>query len=106
MIEYTYNEADRKFYEAAWDILVSEAGALPDDKESFVFAFTRVEHPEVEYRFCGLLGFGGKFWRYDSRFYVTCYSEDKTKKREKIIASVNAKLLVLQAEFNPSTAGL
>ena len=75
----------KEFYEQIWDILVEYAGANKgsDDKELFVLAFLDGDkNSSREYRFQGLLGFGGKFWRYDRSpyskvpFYVTYYPED------------------------------
>lgn len=101
---YTYNDTDRVFYRAVWDVLVVEAGASknPTDKELFVRAYTQVEHPASEYRFCGSLGFGGKFWRNDGCFYVSCYPEDRTPSRMATLERVNAKLRELQESMRPN----
>ncbi len=103
---YTYNEAYRPFFEAAYDILVAHAGAKDDadDKESFVTYYMQVEYPATEYRFCGNLGFGGKFWRNGS-FYVSCYPEERTPVRTAAIEKVNnllAELLVAHASSVPT----
>lgn len=110
MIAYTHNDTHKAFYEKAWDILVEHAGASrdPHDKETFVRAYTQIEHQTIEWRFCGLLGFGGKFWRnrgYSGSFYVSCYSEDKTKKLGKLIDKVNALLSALATELKPNPDG-
>lgn len=93
------------FYEKAWDILVAHAGATtmdPHAKDSFVRAFLDTEYPVTEWRFCGSLGFGGKFWRNDRGgpcpFYVNCYREDQTKASQKTIEKVNRLLEVLYLE--------
>lgn len=102
-MNYTHDDAHRPFFEAAYNILVEDAGAQKDprEKEAFVRAYTQIEHPTSEYRFQGVLGFGGKFWRNDGRFYVSCYREDRTKKLDKIIAKVNDRLQLLFAEHAP-----
>ena len=47
---------------AVYDVLVQECGAAGGhDRESFVSQQTTDEI--AEWRFCGKLGFGGKFWR-------------------------------------------
>jgi len=83
----------------AWDILVEHAGASadPDNKANFVLNYTTKgqTYNVTEWRFGGLLGFGGKFWRNDNRYYVSCYPEDKDKKKERVIARVNALLSIL-----------
>lgn len=111
-MNYTHNETHKVFYERAWDILVEHAGASKDpmDKLSFVQAYTQIEHPCSEFRFCGLLGFGGKFWRNargggESPFYVQCYPEDRTKPRERVISKVNDLLKKLFEEMKPNSNG-
>lgn len=98
----TCGDVRKEFYEQVWDILVEHAGANKgsNDKELFVFAFTKDSSP-IEYRFSGLLGFGGKFWHYDmspyasTPFYVTYYPEDHNPKREKISEKVNTLITAL-----------
>lgn len=55
-----------------------------------------------EWRFCGHLGFGGKF-RFPG-FWVDCYPEDISPEREKVIQEANSRLQALRAEI--SAAGL
>jgi hypothetical protein len=54
----------------------------------------------AEYRFQGDLGFGGKFWRNDGRWYVSAYPEDVKARPERagIIEATNAALAELQAK--------
>lgn len=68
------------------------------DRDSFVHEFSETEEPTNEWRFCGGLGFGGKFW-HNHGFSVSCYSEDSNKKRNKMIADANEKLKVLYQKF-------
>ena len=74
-----------------YDILVRLCSAVEGDRESFVFHLTG-ENPPVEWRFGGVLGFGGKFWANNNRLYVTCYREDETSKRRKVIDRTNDAL--------------
>jgi len=77
---------------AIYDVLVKECGACDygHDRESFVHRQITEEIPE--WRFCGDLGFGGKFWRNCGRWYVTCYREDETPKRLAMIDAANESL--------------
>jgi hypothetical protein len=99
---YTYDDKYRHFYEEVWDLLVNDAGASKDplDKESFVCAFTKIEYPTTEYRFCGSLGFGGKFWR-NNGFYISCYREDETPKQLGTINRVNEQINKLVDKHHP-----
>lgn len=73
-----------------YDQLVEHAGAPEPGRADFVaFVGSRTT---CEYRFQGSLGFGGKFWNADSRYYVTCYREDETPERAERIRRVNALL--------------
>ncbi len=84
---------------AAYDILIAEAGAREDDRYGFVFHTAKVDPPTTEYRFMGHLGFGGKFWPagYGRLPYVTCYRESETPERLAIIEKTNAALTELFA---------
>jgi hypothetical protein len=82
-----------------YDVLVKEAGAPESMRRSFLQAQMDETCPCREYRFCGELGFGGKFWANDGRMYVTCYREDETKKRARIIERVNGLLEVVQTKY-------
>lgn len=80
-----------------YDVLVEIAGAPESGREQFVQHF-----PTREWRFMGLLGFGGKVWvhGFGTRFispaiYVTCYPEEMNAERQEIIELTNARLLVL-----------
>jgi hypothetical protein len=73
-----------------YDILVKECGAFEEEREHFIIHQTTTEIRE--WRFCGKLGFGGKFWNADDRLYVNCYNEDLTPERSKMIEQAN-KLL-------------
>lgn len=72
-----------------WKILVGEAGAdkRTREEDSFVYHATR-EH-NLEWRFCGVLGFGGKFKNNTWGWYIDCYVEDNRDDRIEIIEKVN-----------------
>lgn len=75
---------------AIYEILVKEVGANPLDSDSFVRHYASPQ--AVEWRFCGTLGYGGKFYRNAGRHYAQCYREDETRERRRTIERVN-KLL-------------
>lgn len=87
-----------EFAERVYALLVEHAGARDDEdeKSSFVFHQTRQDHElPTEWRFCGKLGFGGKLWRRSygkPDLYVTCYGEDETPERTRIIEVTNRAL--------------
>ena len=84
-------------------ILVEECGYKPylvaendgpEDAPSY-FVSTAIRPDCQEYRFCGLLGFGGKFRNNGNRNdtpYVDCYQEDMTPERQAMIERANARL--------------
>ncbi len=72
-----------------YDILVQEADAMESQRDNFIRHHTGKENC-YEWRFCGSLGFGGKFR--SERMTVDCYPEDSTKEREKIITRTNDRL--------------
>ena len=81
---------------AIWDILVRKAGALDDpfDAANFIGQCAR---GIGEWRFQGSLGFGGKL--YEGRPpYVSCYPEDRTPERDRVIARTNEALAALFTE--------
>lgn len=81
---------------AVYDLLVAHAGANDDDRIGFFF--TQTDGYCAEYRFQGLLGFGGKFWNSNNRWYVSCYREDLTPVRQAAIDATNAALARLREQ--------
>jgi hypothetical protein len=75
-----------------YDILVTHAGAPESLRNNFVFVHTDDEDQNLcwEFRFQGLFGFGGKYRSLTNK--IDYYSEDHTKKLDKLEAKVN-KLL-------------
>ena len=83
----------QQIFNRIYDILCEHAGARDGDwqREGFVRLFAESAET-TEWRFQGLLAFGGKFWRNDGRYYVTCYPEDETAARRDIVEKVNELL--------------
>jgi hypothetical protein len=88
--------------EQAYTILVQHAGAPNDENERYAFVHhvTSEMHRCREYRFGGLLGWGGKFrnnGNNDNVPYVDCYQEHLNGDRARIIGETNAALRELFA---------
>lgn len=77
-----------------WSILVCDAGASKSNaqRDNFVRTHMDAKYPCIEFRFQGVFGFGGKFRRYDGKFYIDMYPEDRTPERIEIARKVNEKL--------------
>lgn len=90
------NERVGSLIEAArvFQVLVDIAGASNNDWLSFQ---RFMEEKGSEFRFCGALGFGGKYWR--ERNAVTCYREDENKQRVAIMNKTNIALSELKQPF-------
>lgn len=73
-----------------YSILVDICKAPEQERANFVYRQSK-EHIS-EWRFCGDLGFGGKFWRNNGRHYVSCYSENLTPRLQKVIDKANELL--------------
>jgi hypothetical protein len=80
-----------------FDILVAHAGMRDDEHGDNRLSFVYNQTAEVcrEYRFCGSLGFGGKFYNEARGWTVGCYREDETPARLAAIAATNAALAAL-----------
>ena len=82
-----------KDWSAIYDVLVKHAGA--DERDGWQFVACHEIPPGcTEFRFCGKLGFGGKYR--SQRNTVDCYREDETPERLAIIAATNAALAQLE----------
>lgn len=77
-----------------WDILVKHGGAWRDDRGQFLAVGGRhIDGSCLEYRFVGLLAFGGKVWINNrEKPYVTCYPENETPDRMKLIKEIDGLL--------------
>jgi hypothetical protein len=91
---------------AVLKILQEECGFPRNDLNDRCFIRTiQAPHPTEEhicheYRFCGALGFGGKFRNNGNNNnipHVDCYREDQTPKRQAMIAAANKRLRELFA---------
>ena len=72
------------------------------DRASFVYWLTQEKNGN-EYRFCGWLGFGGKFYRTWDRWYVNQYPEDEIPETRMMESLANRELLDLYTEtFKPA----
>jgi hypothetical protein len=91
----------RKQGNCVYDLLVEQAGAPEDLREDFLYWLATDAQPRnyAEFRFQGKLGFGGKFWLTGDGMYVTCYWEDVTPEREKILKTVDDSLAALEKEW-------
>lgn len=93
MIKLTEQQAN-----TIYDILVAECGAPSDllqgDRASFVHYMTSGNAPRKEWRFSGLLGFGGKCRINNNHAtpHVDYYREDSTPKRDAMVARANARI--------------
>lgn len=85
-----------------YDVLVRTCDASDDESTRHQFdLFWEKRHSLNEFRFCGALGFGGKFFSAHGEWWVSCYPEDKTPEREDRIKRANAALaFVLGEEAN------
>lgn len=96
----TCHAIDEPQAKAILKILVEECGYTvdPDRAAEFVRSIVKDDPPCREYRFCGALGFGGKF-RNNGNFsntpYVDCYQEDMNPRRAAMITRANQRLATL-----------
>jgi len=88
------NPLSEKVANKVYDILVQECSASETERSGFVMHQTK--EVVTEWRFCGSLGFGGKFWNNCGRFYVNCYLEDETPSRRWTIDRANKMLAKLE----------
>jgi len=73
-----------------YDLLVNIGGAYEPDRGSFLYHHVESKDGCSEWRFCGKLGFGGKYRSGSNR--VDCYREDETVERIEIIVRLNEAL--------------
>ena len=75
--------------EKVFAVLSVYAGAHDSMREDFIANMTQPDPPR-KYRFQGRLGFVGNYWSESNQ--VTCYPQDMTCSKKRIIARTNAKL--------------
>lgn len=80
-------------HQEIWAILHKTCHARETMPDDFPFHWPDCR----EYRFMGALGFGGKVWAYDERWYVNYYPEDKRADRDEMAAQANEQLATLKA---------
>jgi len=84
-------------------ILIDIGGANPkilsENSDFLSYLTDERSRWDIEYRFMGCLGSGGKFRTSYNSWKVDCYSEDETPKRLKLISRINKKLKKLYDEF-------
>jgi hypothetical protein len=81
------------WFDSIYSILVNIGGASESMRGSFVQNHEDERLPCTEWRFCGHLGFGGKYRSKTNN--VDCYKEDETPKRLAIIHELNEVLAKL-----------
>lgn len=79
-----------EYFNKIYDILVNLGGAPENERIPFVYEHLREDYPCNEWRFCGKLGFGGKYR--SMRNSVDCYQEDETNERVELIKQMNIEL--------------
>ena len=84
------------FYGRAYDLLIEHC-KVSDEESRPAFIRYFMEENGREWRFQGSLGFGGKFWHNEGRWYISCYPEDSTREIKATIEKVNAHLKGLTA---------
>lgn len=97
-------KTEKDFQGDLYDLLVLHGEASTDvhRRAQFISYLQEGGSNPKEYRFGGVLGFGGKLWlnRYHDRcpYYVSCYPEDRGKVGHHVTA-LNEKIQALYTEF-------
>tara|TARA_R110000803_G_scaffold50945_1_gene105554 strand:- start:53 stop:349 length:297 start_codon:yes stop_codon:yes gene_type:complete len=84
---------------AIYDLLVSIGGAIETQREDFIYSHCTCDYEVTEWRFCGKLGFGGKYrstWN-----GVTYYRENETAEMIKVKEELDAALKKLDDDKVP-----
>jgi hypothetical protein len=89
-------------YHRVYAALVYYAGAPAGEAENFVLHLSG-DSPPTEWRFCGSLGFGGKF--YPESMTVRCYPEDEDDRRRSFINNANTALRRIAARSSEAEGG-
>lgn len=91
-------DAPKVTAERLWEIIVKYCGVNPNwgMKDNFIYMVNAAlqNKAQLEYRFQGALGFGGKLFIRLGRqpLMVTCYLEDENKERKGMIKKANREL--------------
>lgn len=89
----------RQFFDGVYDILVTHGKATESMRAPFLHHHTEAKIACEEWRFEGLLGFGGKYRSAYNK--VDCYAEDLNPKRRLLIDKINQLLVELRNTFKP-----
>lgn len=85
-------------------ILIEIGGANPKiilpDSDFLLYLSDDKSRWDIEYRFMGHLGYGGKFRTTYNSWKVDCYSESENPERLKLIDRINKKLQKLYSKYN------
>lgn len=95
MTAFEPKRIDRELAGKVYDVLMETCSAPACERESFIDHYINPT-PSSEWRFCGALGFGGKFR--SPAFRVDCYPEDETPARREMISKANEQLAGLKPE--------
>ncbi len=82
---------DEQWANLVFDLLRQEVGAEEKDREDFL-SYLAKSSDYKEFRFCGDLGLGGKFYLTRHDWRVNFYKEDSNARREALKVKVNALL--------------
>ncbi len=82
---------DEQWTNLVFDLLRQEVGAEEKDREDFLNYLAK-EGDYKEFRFCGDLGLGGKFYLTRHDWRVNFYKEDSNARREALKVKVNTLL--------------
>jgi hypothetical protein len=90
----------QEFWSNVWQVLVEECGASEERGSGHGFDsfhhYMAESYDWYEFRFIGHLGFGGKFHRrWNGDLYVSCYPEEMTPAKRKMIDRANERLAAM-----------
>ena len=93
------NPLSKEAANAVWDLLVEMGGASQHEDSRRDFVYNQTTEFCREWRFQGMFGFGGKFYRDGTRWRVGHYQEDDSPKRNKTRDAINAKLDEMRLKY-------
>ena len=64
-----------------YDLFLIQFECLEKNRNAFLLA---MQNGDREYRFQGNLGFGGRFFNTDEKWYVKCYIDEETETETKL----------------------
>ncbi len=81
-----------------WNLLVDLGGAYDGERNETHFVQCQTDEFIREWRFQGIFGFGGKFYRDSDRWCVGNYSEDDSPETDCVRDEINGRLAELYAK--------